>query len=284
MKLKKFEDFLLELKESVNLANLDEFVDISYHDKNLINEEEKNFLYKFNSVIKELDDLSSSFKRMCQNTRSGVSFLESDKDIDDTLKSNGLTFDEVKKHKSLIFDNIDKYDSLSGLVDILLYKLNPDYILGQVDSDWENEPGEIIIKYSYGYHLTEWGRVFIRQNYGGVEEFLTSIKDEILLIFVETMLSMEEEKAAIDEIREEFNFTDVEEDKVRVYFSAFFDVVYPLIDWSSHVLVKYDPYLVDKGEDYKYDKLKSFFILWVYENLRLVDNVEDGDEYIDIYM
>ena len=110
MKLKKFEDFLLELKESVYLGNLDEFVDIAYHDKNLINEEEKNFLYKFNSVIKELDDISSSFKKMCQNTSSGVSFLESDKDINDALKSNGLTFDEVKKHKNLIFDNIDSYD------------------------------------------------------------------------------------------------------------------------------------------------------------------------------
>jgi hypothetical protein len=284
MKLKKFEDFLLELKESVNLANLDEFVDISYYDKNLINEEEKNFLYKFNSVIKELD-ISSSFKKMCQNTGSGVSFSESDKDILEALKSNGLTFDEVEKHKNLIFDNIDKYDSINGIVDILLYKLNPEYKLGQTDTDWENEPEEIIIKYSYGYHLTDWGRIFLKQNYGGVDEFLTSIKDEILLIFLETSLSIEEKKAAIDEIREEFNFTDVEEDRVRVYFSAFFDVVSPLIDWRSYNLVKFNPYLMDKGEDYRYDSLKSFFKLWVYENLRIdVDDVEDEDEYIDIYM
>lgn len=277
---KKYSDFIKELNEEVSLPDLDNQVDDLFYNKDLINDEEKEFLLNFNLVINELD-VEPSFKKICHAFSK-----EDDQDqiISSALEFVGLTWQDCLDNKKLIFDNLDMYDSINGVVDILLYKLNPNYILGGVDISLENEPGEILIKYSYGYHKTKWGKIFLKQIYGGVDKFLERIKDEILLIFLDTTsIGISDMKSVVSEIKEEFNLTQIDGNRVRVYFGAFYDIIEPLIDWSSSTLVNYDPYLVDGNKEYRYDRFKLFFTLWIYETYQIsVDDVEDLDEYIDI--
>lgn len=264
--IKKFDDFI---KESFFLATAN---DISINRSNLnLSYKQESFLYKFNNLIELLSDESGSMLNICQDKARRVTFNDLDSIIAKSLKESNLTLEDCINNKDIII--IDIYDSINGTVDVLLYKIfGNDYNLGNLGA-FEEYPEEVLIKYSYGYHKTDYGRILLSQHFGSVDSFLDSIKKKILMYFLVDSEAFDNVDTLVAELEEELYLTTVSNNRVRVYFPLFYDMCYSSIIRG----------LESFQHDISYEVIKNFFITWVDEKYSPTD-IQDEEEYIDIYI
>lgn len=226
--------------------------------------ENSDFLHRFNLAIEELPGLSWTSIAMDRYNQ-----LESDeawKNINQELKSVGLTWEDVKKNKQVISENMTTYSSVNAYVDIMLYNLFPNYdVSGEVPEGFHDELPEFTIKYGYGYHKTTYGRVFINRWFGSVDKFIQKAARNILQIFC---IKYDRLFLDIDEIVEE-----VEEENGLVYFmDGILDVYFD----QFYMIAK--PKLINKNS---YENLKDIFIEFI-RDIEGDSQVEDDGDVIKI--
>jgi hypothetical protein len=262
---KTFKDFIsiLESQDDEDESSLDFFI----RSKNPKSWEKNiNFFKKFNSVIAELPRIG--WTRIAQ---AGYRQLQSDEAwgyINSELKDVGLTWEDVERNKEVIKDNMDTYSSVNAYVDIMLWNLFPNYSVGgEVSEDFYDNFEEIKIKYSYGYHKTTYGRIFLKRWYGGVDEFKKKFAKRLLEMFCsEVIFLINNYRTVIEEIEEEEGLVYICDDYFDIYFEKFYIISKPLKDNMS------------------YEKLKELFINFIEEiGSDLLNDLEDNDDIIRIH-
>jgi hypothetical protein len=261
---KTFKDFIsiLESQDDDEETILDEHIKMRNPKSWELN---KNFLTKFNLVIDELPSLSWT-----NISSNGYRQLQSDEAwgyINSELKDVGLTWEDVERNKEVIKDNMDTYSSVNAYVDIMLWNLFPNYSVGgEASEDFYDNFEEIKIKYSYGYHKTTYGRIFLKRWYGGVDEFKKKFAKRLLEMFCsEIIFLINNYRTVIEEIEEEEGLVYICDDYFDIYFEKFYIISKPLKDNMS------------------YETLKELFINFIEEIGDLLDDLEDNDDIIRIH-
>ena len=262
---KTFKDFIsiLESQDDDEETILDEHIKMRNPKSWELN---KNFITKFNLVIDELPSLSWT-----NISIAGYRQLQSDEAwgyINSELKDVGLTWEDVERNKEVIKDNMDTYSSVNAYVDIMLWNLFPNYSVGgEASDDFYDNFEEIKIKYSYGYHKTTYGRIFLKRWYGGVDEFKKKFAKRLLEMFCsEIIFLINNYRTVIEEIEEEEGLVYICDDYFDIYFEKFYIISKPLKDNMS------------------YEKLKELFINFIEEiGSDLLDDLEDNDDIIRIH-
>jgi hypothetical protein len=307
---KKFKDFIKESNiviPSVELIDLDKSVRSLRYDIGSINDYEMEFLSKFNIFLCYTFDFAiSGLKFSICFSKIATREIDIDKIIESSLDKlsiedawEGFDWNYILSNKKIILDNIGVYDSLNGIADIILYKLDSKYLLSGNDKDYHNSYDEILIKYTYGYHKTHWGKVFLDQYYGGVDKYFDTIKKEILIIFSD-FINISERKSVLSEVIEDNYLTDIDGDKVRIYFEEFYHIIDPMLDigrikrWNSGLkslknslhkwMINFDKSF-NANDNSDYEIFKKYFIFWILENYQIkLSQIEDEYEYIDVYI
>jgi hypothetical protein len=149
---------------------------------------------EFADSIKSLSErfFKSSFSSLAQNINSNP-----EEDVDEMqkiLNRAGFTIEILKKLFNPVvsvftsesfarFIDSNNLDDENGYVDIYLYKLNEKLDLnttvwlgglGWGDALNDNPEEEYVVKYSYGYHKTPYGKLFLEQIGITKDEFITT--------------------------------------------------------------------------------------------------------------
>lgn len=262
---KTFKDFIsiLESQDDEDESSLDFFIK-SKNPKSW--EKNINFFKKFNSAIAELPRIG--WTRIAQ---AGYRQLQSDeawREINNELESVGLTWKDVENNKEFIKENMDVYSSVNAYVDIMLWSLFPNYSVGgEVSEGFYDNLEEVQIKYSYGYHKTTYGRIFLQRWYGGVDEFKKKFARYLLEMFCNNISHLiKNYRTVTEELEEEEGLVYLHDDYFEVYFEKFYIISKPLKDNIS------------------YEKLKELFINFIDEiDEDLLDDLEDNDDIIKIH-
>jgi hypothetical protein len=262
---KTFKDFIsiLESQDDEDESSLDFFIK-SKNPKSW--EKNINFFKKFNSAIAELPRIG--WTRIAQ---AGYRQLQSDeawREINNELESVGLTWKDVENNKEFIKENMDVYSSVNAYVDIMLWSLFPNYSVGgEVSEGFYDDLEEVKIKYSYGYHKTTYGRIFLQRWYGGVDEFKKKFARYLLEMFCNNISHLiKNYRTVTEELEEEEGLVYLHGDYFEVYFEKFYIISKPLKDNIS------------------YEKLKELFINFIDEiDEDLLDDLEDNDDIIKIH-
>jgi len=200
--VKNFKSFIIEMVDFRKYENLDQ----TRIESNLNSEVEKiisvintytdfdtseylEFFKKFNLLISHLP--FESFSSFAKNTKYSNDMSNDLPDvIDHCIKISGLTWNEILKNKGIIKRFINLYDKLGGFIDVILYKLDDSYILGGFDKEWFNSNDgleDLSIKYSYGYHQTTYGSLFIKSCFGNYEKYFISVIYGVIIGFFTTL-------------------------------------------------------------------------------------------------
>lgn len=126
-----------------------------------------------------LEVTSLSYSQLCKIKKETVD--DRFKKILNDIKDYGWTLERIKKEftDNQINDLYAQMISENGEVDVFFYKLFEKFGLPKEDvylggEGWEDiyvNPDEAFIRYSYGYHETEYGKLLIDRLDGGFEEF-----------------------------------------------------------------------------------------------------------------
>jgi hypothetical protein len=255
---KSFLDFI---KESYRYDDLKESTIENIGDD--LYEENKDFFSKFHSFINSLcDDVWFSNWSQISKRGTRVDSEEIWYDIDKNLKIHNLSMGQIKENRDIIFQNIDTYSSIGAVVDILLYNLDNTYEVS--GSFHDTSPEEAFVKYSYGYHETTYGRIYIKQCWGSISDYYDLIFENLLKQFV-----IEHgfyTKDIFKELKEEGELIINNNGVVRILFDRFF---YIMID-----------HLTNKD----YDNFKKMYKNWISSkfNIEYDDIIDDGDHFIEL--
>jgi hypothetical protein len=194
--------------------------------------------FDLQEAITEVLDRSPSYSDLCKRQEDpDIRFNEIQSDIDDYR----WTLERIRNEYSDV-DLINLYrlmDSISGYVDLYFYKLFEKFgieknIVDLGGSGWGDiyiTKDEAFIRYSYGYHNTKYGMMFINQLEGGLEGFmnqaLSYLKDYIIDDVPQNILSIYDgvggfyrligKKKDINNLFEMENYIITEEDRVVIF-------------------------------------------------------------------
>lgn len=254
--IKRFSDFI---SESVDYDELEETTIDNIGEE--LYSKNKSFFSRFHSFLKDIDDdfWFGSWSDI-SNYRNKVESDEIWSVIDKFMDSNKITMSEIKEHKDIIFENIDTYSSISAIVDIVLYQLDNNYEVG--GGGTSDDPDEAFIKYSYGYHKTTYGRIFLKRYWGSVGNFLSSVYDNLVNKFVIDVLNAEN---CLDEIKEDGGLMINNNGLIRIYLEGLFYIVGAYLDVKD------------------YNSFKKLYKNWLVDTMKIEeDEISDEDQYIDL--
>lgn len=222
--IKRFSDFI---SESVDYDELEETTIDNIGEE--LYSKNKSFFSRFHSFLKDIDDdfWFGSWSQI-SNYRSNVESEDVWSVINKYATINKITMSEIKEHKDIIFENIDTYSSISAIVDVILYQLDNNYEVGGGSSEDEEEA---FIKYSYGYHKTTYGRIFLKRYWGSIDNFLNVILNNLVNKFVIDVLDAE---SCLDEIKEDGGLMINNNGLVRIYLEGLFYVVGSYLDTKDY--------------------------------------------------
>ncbi len=254
--IKKYIDFINErnsLNEGLDYDFMKEFTMENIGD---VYNKNRIFYDNFNLFIIEL---SEEFRKSFTEIVSSKMYFEWS-DIENILKRNNLSMNDIRTNKELIFKNIRCYDSINGIVDYVLYTLDKKYPLGG-DKLSDNEDEELFIKYSYGYHNNKYGEEYILQSYNTLGEYYRDICKKILLQVVLENIGYSDGIFDINFLKRfknkvYNNFISEEGNDILINFHKFEEECCGLADGSSEWL-RYDRLNKKPGID-NYDKLFKY--------------------------
>jgi hypothetical protein len=249
--IKKYKNFIKESKEELDLDEA--LLEVTYGNYSSMCKSNESPDNRFNEILEELEEYNWSF-------------------------------DRIKKE----FDNDDimslyrRMDSQNGQVDLFFYKIFEKFgldkdIVRLGGSGWDDiyvTDDEAFIRYSYGYHNTEYGMMSINQMDGGLEEFIKQalkylkqwIYDEvplhILNIYVENDINFDKltgfqkswHSTQILKINE---FSLSEEDRMIIYVNDIANFLNELpVKWSESSKKKMSEYFQITSQ-HIYEKISS---------------------------
>jgi len=246
----------------------------------------KNFLkesrlgeYELDKALLEIT--GGSYSSMCKLKESPDDrFSEILKELEDY----NWSFDRIRKdfNNDDILSLYNRMDSQNGEVDLFFYKIFEKFgldkdivILG--GNGWDDiyvMDDEAFIRYSYGYHNTEYGMMSINQLEGGLEEFIKQalkylkqwIYDEIPLhilnIYVENDINFDkltgfQKSWHSTQILKIKDFSLSEEDRMIIYVNDIANFLNELpVKWSESSKKKMSEYFQINSQ-HIYDKISS---------------------------
>jgi hypothetical protein len=249
--IKKYKNFIKESKEELDLDEA--LLEVTYGNYSSMCKRKESPDDRFNEILKELEEYNWSF-------------------------------DKIRKE----FDNDDimslyrRMDSQNGEVDLFFYKIFEKFgldkdIVRLGGAGWDDiyvTDDEAFIRYSYGYHNTEYGMMSINQMDGGLEEFIKQalkylkqwIYDEvplhILNIYVENDINFDKltgfqkswHSTQILKINE---FSLSEEDRMIIYVNDIANFLNELpVKWSESSKKKMSEYFQITSQ-HIYEKISS---------------------------
>lgn len=205
-------------------------------------------------------------------------------EILEELEEYNWSFDRIRKE----FDNDDimslyrRMDSQNGEVDLFFYKIFEKFgldkdIVRLGGAGWDDiyvNDDEAFIRYSYGYHNTEYGMMSINQMDGGLEEFIKQalkylkqwIYDEvplhILNIYVENDINFDkltgfQKSWHSTQILKISDFSLSEEDRMIIYVNDIANFLNELpVKWSESSKKKMSEYFQITSQ-HIYEKISS---------------------------
>ncbi len=246
----------------------------------------KNFLKESRLGEYELDEAlleitGGNYSSMCKRKESPDDrFNEILKELEDY----NWSFDRIRKdfNNDDILSLYNRMDSQNGEVDLFFYKIFEKFgldkdivILG--GNGWDDiyvMDDEAFIRYSYGYHNTEYGMMSINQLEGGLEEFIKQalkylkqwIYDEIPLhilnIYVENDINFDkltgfQKSWHSTQILKIKDFSLSEEDRMIIYVNDIANFLNELpVKWSESSKKKMSEYFQINSQ-HIYDKISS---------------------------
>jgi hypothetical protein len=186
----------------------------------------KNFCETLIECEKYLRDNSespaySSYSYVAQESKGDIDPEINFREIDEYMSKNGWNLKTVKELVDSVTDFADKIErkglSHTAAIDYYLYKITEkefhlqgyEWDLIYMD-DPNPEINEFLIKFSYGWHKTRYGKLVILQNMKSIEEFiLASFKNLPLYI--------------IDNITSVYNLDYSQIEKEKIVKNFFFD-------------------------------------------------------------
>lgn len=232
--LKNYEQFLKENRKiSENVDHTDAFDEIAEYLLD-INETSFSYIAKSGSATLETD------KRLDLASKKHIDYL------------NGKYGEEVMKEyvKMIIESDMSGYGNTNALNDIIFYNYDNNFLLGGYDI----AAYDTIIKYSYGWHTTKYGKLAIAQSFSNMNDY----KD-----------------AAIKSIEEEINM--MTSSKNLVYKTLIFitdgDLDSDLDSVLSNIITGYgDKFLKGRIVDtYKNNDKENYIVELYFDNYKLTD-------------
>ena len=246
----------------------------------------KNFLKESRLGEYELDEAlveitGGNYSSMCKRKESPDDrFNEILKDLEDY----NWSFDRIRKdfNNDDILSLYNRMDSQNGEVDLFFYKIFEKFgldkdIVRLGGNGWDDiyvNDDEAFIRYSYGYHNTEYGMMSINQLEGGLEEFIKQalkylkqwIYDEIPLhilnIYVENDINFDkltgfQKSWHSTQILKIKDFSLSEEDRMIIYVNDIANFLNELpVKWSESSKKKMSEYFQINSQ-HIYDKISS---------------------------
>jgi hypothetical protein len=206
-------------------------------------------------TINEVLDFSPSYSDLCK--------IEEDPDIrfnqiQSEIEKYGWSLDRIRKDYSDV-ELIGLYrlmDSVNGYVDLYFYKLfeklgidkNIVELGGSGWSDIYVTEDEAFIRYSYGYHNTKYGMMFIGQIDGGLEKFknqaLSYLKEYIINDVPQSILSIYDAVGGFSKLTGKSSwqyikmkdYIIIEEDRILIFTREISDDLNKMIDKNNNRL------------------------------------------------
>jgi hypothetical protein len=227
--IKKYNQFLKESKEELDLQ------------ESII---ESTYSTNYSTLCKKDEDPNNRFN-----------------EIQNNIDNHGWTIDRIRKDHSDV-ELIGLYrlmDSVSGDVDLYFYKLFEKFgidknIVELGGSGWSDiyvTEDEAFIRYSYGYHNTKYGMLFIDQLDGGLEEFknqaLSYLKEYILNDVPQNILGIYDgvggffkltgrSSWSAREVIKMHDYVIIEEDRVLIFTKEISDNLNQMVDKNNNRL------------------------------------------------
>lgn len=249
--IKKYKNFIKEPKEELDLDEA--LLEVTYGNYSSMCKRMESPDHRFNEILEELEEYNWSFDR-----------IRKEFDDDD------------------IMSLYRRMDSQNGEVDLFFYKifekfgLNKDIVRlgGEGWDDIHVTDDEAFIRYSYGYHNTEYGMMSINQMDGGLEEFIKQalkylkqwIYDEvplhILNIYVENDINFDkltgfQKSRHSTQILKINDFSLSEEDRMIIYVNDIANFLNELpVKWSESSKKKMSEYFQITSQ-HIYEKISS---------------------------
>ena len=243
--IKKFEDFSFE----------------DQLDQDLDDTGERSFISAVEDVCAELDNEHSSYSTMAESSRRGrgnVGNLNNPNhdfnDLLDGLKKLGWSVEKIKVilTKTAIQQLCDK----NAVVDLLLYHFTngkfPLSGMDQRDLDDNVGYGDCVIKYSYGYHKSQYGLLYLKQNFKTLDHYYKYLAQNMIpYLMSEELACGEISQAVSDGICHNENFKPNLFKSCYTFDSTSRDMVIDLQKWY---------HVIDKHDWFKYDTSYGSFL------------------------
>ena len=137
----------------------------------------------FGNDLAQSEDYSISPKRLVKlMDRELDQFGWEKEEIVDLVKSyeDDITDDRSEFARNY---NGDWFNEQNGIIDVYLYSIIPSYPLGGT-TDAMKDIDEGYIQYSYGWHRSDYGKMYVLQNYDSIEDY----REETMTHFLELMM------------------------------------------------------------------------------------------------
>ena len=237
-----------------------------------------SFFKRFNYFISLFDrGAGSSYSNLCRvSNRRGPDYTTEyvQKEIEDKLIEVQLEWKEISSYKKQIFKCLDLYDSLCGLVDVILWRLDNKYNVGGWNKEWvrsDDGKNDAVIKYQYGYHDSSYGSLYIKNMYGSIDNFFFDVGHTVLKYFLEKTRAVDEIETVLNELKQDSCIQQIEGGLFRIYFEDFYNII--------------SPYLIGKNtHDTSIETIGRFFTSYL-NNIGIGESnidVEDDWSYIEI--
>jgi hypothetical protein len=219
------DDFLSELNNRAEEILSDDWKSVS------------GFFKRFNYFISLFDrGAGSNYSYLCRaSNKRGPDYTTEyvQEEINEKLIQAQIEWKEIVAHKEQIYKCLELYDSLCGLVDVILWRLDNNYNIGGWSREWvKSDEGKIdsVIKYQYGYHETSYGNLYIKNMYGSFDNFYKDVGENILKYFIRKTGAINDNETVLNELSEDSCVKEIDDNLFRIYFEDFYNII------SSHLI------------------------------------------------
>jgi hypothetical protein len=194
------------------------------------------FFKRFNYFISLFDrGAGSSYSNLCRvSNRRDPDYTSEyvQQEIDEKLIQAQIEWKEIVSHKKEIFKCLELYDSLCGLVDVILWRLDTKYNVGGWSREWvKSDEGKIdsVIKYQYGYHNTSYGSIYIQNMYSDVKNFFSDVGNSILKYFLVKTNCVNNIDSVLAEMQQDPCVKEIDTGVFTIYFEDFYYIISPYL-------------------------------------------------------